>query len=61
MRAPSDMPATDMAKAYQMFQIAKEEKLFSVYQCSVRRARAPLRPAPLSLHRLQAAQPELTT
>ena len=55
------MPATDMAKAYQMFQIAKEEKLFSVYQCSVRRARAPLRPAPLSLHRLQAAQPELTT
>ena len=35
--AKTDMPATDMAKAYQMFQISKEEKLFSVYQCSVRR------------------------
>ena len=34
--AKTDMPATDMAKAYQMFQISKEEKLFSVYQCSVR-------------------------
>jgi beta-adrenergic-receptor kinase len=32
-----DMPATDIAKAHAMFQLPKEEKLISVYQCSVRR------------------------
>ena len=33
----SKMAATDIAKAHAMFQLPKEEKLFSVYQCSVRR------------------------
>ena len=31
----SNMAATDIAKAHSMFQLPKEEKLISVYQCSV--------------------------
>ena len=42
----SNMPATDIAKAHSMFQLPKEEKLISVYQCSVRPspARVPSSP-----------------
>ena len=42
----SNMPATDIAKAHAMFQLPKEEKLISVYQCSVRPPTRPSAPAP---------------
>ena len=36
--ASSNIAATDIAKAHSMFQLSKEEKLISVYQCSVSRS-----------------------
>ena len=33
----SDMAATDIARAHSIFHLPKEEKLISVYQCSVPR------------------------
>ena len=43
---------TDIAKAHSMFQLPKEEKLISVYQCSVlpRRPRCPPPPSPNRLN-----------